>query len=234
MKLNVKLNFDDRKIREAARNGSVQALRSAAAYIYKVARNSIRRRANPDKASLPGTPPYTHSKGIVDFKKSIVFSVDEKNMTALIGPVYIKGGLGNVARLHEFGGDKSQTLENRKKLQRVEIGEYGPIRVKSRNEGLALRSVQHRHAIGRNRWLTNDPLTGDPVVFVKIRTQTQADASTRLRNRLRYQSGGRRPYSASMGIITRSHYPARPFMGPALRKSQERIAPMWRNAIISN
>ena len=217
MKLNVKLNFDDRKVREAARKGSVQALRSAAAYVYKVARNSIRRRANPDKPSLPGTPPYAHSTGPMDIKKSIAFDVDEKNMTAVVGPVHIKGGLGNVARLHEFGGTKKTEKSKKSMAGDWDTAKSGPV------------------AVGKDR----------VIIFGKLRSENQRARAWRISSMpgVRFPNKdekGSARYRAELQkavAIRRKgtlNYSARPYMGPALQKSQGKIAPMWRNAMISN
>ncbi len=229
MKLNVKLNFDDRKVREAARKGCITSLRGAAAYIYKVARNSIRRRVNPDKHSVAGTPPYAHSTGMIDFKKSIMFSVDEKNMTAVIGPVLIKGGLGNAARLQEKGGSLRMRTWDPKEYQReIHKGDRAYVSFrqfkKTDEEVRTEMRANYDYFLARHRRGLSDPKNGFPVKMITIPTKQMAGHATRLKRRMM------RAYSPIKDV----KYPARPYMGPALTKSQGKIAPMWRNAMISN
>ncbi|OQA77864.1 MAG: hypothetical protein BWY31_04427 [Lentisphaerae bacterium ADurb.Bin242] len=217
MKLNVKLNFDASKVEKAARKGCITSLRGAAAYIYKVARNSIRRRVNPDKASPPGTPPYAHSTGITDIKKSIAFKVDEKNMTAVVGPVHIKGGLGNVARLHEFGGTKETEKSKKPMAGDWDTTKAGPVAINKDNVIVfgKLRSDKQRARAWR--------ISSMPGVRY---------ANKKEQGLVRYRAKMRKEQAIQKkGTL---NYPERPYMGPALQKSQEKIAPMWRNAIISN
>lgn len=209
--------FDTQKMKTVEKKASVNSLRRGVAYIYKVARNSIRRRKNPDKPSPPGTPPFAHSTGPMDIKKSIAFEVNEKNMTAVVGPVHIKGGLGNVARLQEFGGVKSVKKSDKPIAGDWDTTKAGPVAVDKDNVIVfgKLRSDRQRARAWR--------ISSMPGVRY---ANNKEQGSVRYRAKMRKEQAIQKK-----GIL---NYPARPFMGPALRKSQEKIAPMWRNSVISN
>ena len=86
------------KVEKAQRPLTVKRV---AAYVRRVAINSMERTPGPSK---PGTPPHTH-KGRL--RRSIFFAVDD-NGVADVGPSWSglqRGGLPPyVGRIHEYGG----------------------------------------------------------------------------------------------------------------------------------
>lgn len=114
-----------------------KALRGASAYLWRVAKNSIKTKTRKVKssyidehgrlrefekfvASPPGEPPYSHQRGAT-WKKSFHFAVDEETMTAYVGPIQGRKGIAPVLEygLHDtvswkvFQGDH---LERRSKI----------------------------------------------------------------------------------------------------------------------
>ena len=101
---------------ERIRKARTVALRRSAAYVWRVAKRSIRpstktappvRTDAPGKeqettryvASPPGKPPLEHGKW---WKSSFHFEVDEGAGEAYIGPI---DGKRHIAPLHEYGGE---------------------------------------------------------------------------------------------------------------------------------
>ena len=91
-----RIEFDDRRILVAVRSGNNIALRRAGAYIRKAARNRV---TTSEKASAPGTPPNTR-RGLL--KQSLLFGVDKRRESVVIGPAESMIGTAMVA--HEVGG----------------------------------------------------------------------------------------------------------------------------------
>ncbi len=91
-----RIEFDDRRILIAVQRGNNIALCRAGAYIRKAARNRV---SASEKASAPGSPPHTR-KGLL--KQSLLFGVDQRRDSVVIGPAESIIGMAMVA--HEFGG----------------------------------------------------------------------------------------------------------------------------------
>lgn len=88
--------FDGKKVRDAARKGSIESLGHAGAAIRVSARHSIRKAKGP---SPPGTPPHTR-KG--KLRGAIKYAVAKDKESVVIGPdVQVTGTAGAA---HEFGG----------------------------------------------------------------------------------------------------------------------------------
>ena len=94
--VSVRLDFGDEPLLGAVKYANRKAMRSAAAYVRKMAVNSVRQ---SKKASSPGTPPNTR-RGLL--KRSILFGVEPDGRSAVIGPAKSFVGLSMTA--HEFGG----------------------------------------------------------------------------------------------------------------------------------
>ena len=92
----VRLDFGDEPLMGAVKLANRRAMRAAAAYVRRVAANSVRRSRN---ASAPGTPPNTR-RGLL--RRSILFGVEPDGRGAVIGPAKSFVGLSMTA--HEFGG----------------------------------------------------------------------------------------------------------------------------------
>jgi hypothetical protein len=88
--------FDGKKVRDAARKGSITSLGHAGAAIRLQARHSIRKGKKPSPA---GTPPHTR-KGRL--RNAIKYAVTEGKQSVVIGPDYVVAADSGVA--HEFGG----------------------------------------------------------------------------------------------------------------------------------
>lgn len=98
-KFSVQAIFDAAKVSRELDKGEQSAIRRAAAYVWKVARNLIKSKKDPDRASKPGQPPFNHA----GFKKSIRFEVSYVGYwEAVIGPE--AGNLGKLGNVLEFGG----------------------------------------------------------------------------------------------------------------------------------
>ena len=99
------VEFKGRDVLLAVHRGTVKALKRAAAYIYRSARNSIRRTLI--KPSQPGRPPHTHrTDKDGNIRDAITFKVDEFNMTARIG---IAEKLGSKKRLAQIASQQCST-----------------------------------------------------------------------------------------------------------------------------
>lgn len=89
--------FDDiDKVTEATKRGNLSALSKAAFSIFKEAQESIK---VSGFASSAGSAP--HSKA-GQLKRSIKYSLDKENESAVIGPQFSL--MGEAASAHEFGG----------------------------------------------------------------------------------------------------------------------------------
>lgn len=199
--------FHHKVIRKAVDKASMGYLRRAGAYVRKIARDFVKHRKNPDVHSLPYHSPYDH----FGLKKSILFGVEDR--TALIGPRYIRGGLANVARLHEFGGKQLITDFNKQLWNEVRIGDTAPV---------TSSYLKKKDTIVR-RNERSDPKTGRPVMWVKIRTKSQAEHSQRVYRRIA-------PLSQKKVLV---RYDPRPYMNPALAKSIPYLPQLWRNSVKS-
>jgi hypothetical protein len=192
-----------------------ETLSQAGDFVRRVARSLVRQRKNPNIASAPGTAPHSHRGGDnPGFKRTIVHAMDGKN-TVLIGPQLVRGGLSNVARVHEFGGTQkilgtAPGLENG-----VDIGDEAPVTIRniSSRKDRIIREDSHV-----------DPKTGRKVVWIKIRTKSQMRHSNRLYRRM----------NKKYGKMVRANYPARPYMRPALDLSRPKLSKFWRGTIKNN
>jgi len=106
------LDADGERMKKAKRT----ALRRSAAYVWRVAKNSIRHSNKTQQhvwkdekgkehiatryvPSPVGKPPFEHGKW---WKSSFHFEVDEDAGEAYIGPI---GGKNKIAPIHEYGGE---------------------------------------------------------------------------------------------------------------------------------
>lgn len=213
MKVYIKTDLDMRAVERAVQKDAPNTLRRAGAYVRAVAKNSIKQRKNPDIASAPGSPPVSHkNKGNPGFKRTILFGVTPSGTSVLVGPMHVKGGLANVGRIHEFGGKRViRAIDADKFDNGLKIGDDGPVTMRHiRKKDSIIRSDPHR-----------DPATGRKVVWIRLRTKTQAEHSTRLYRRMS------RKYARKIAV----NYPARPYMGPALERSAPKLSKFWHNSV---
>jgi len=94
-----KTQFDSKSVLRKVHEGTVRSLGHAAALVRKIAKQSIRFRKDPQKASPEGTPPYTHTRQL---PRAILFAVQKQQEEAVIGPDAGKVDLAGAA--HEHGG----------------------------------------------------------------------------------------------------------------------------------
>jgi len=94
--IKVKYKSNSNELIKKVWDDSITSLNHAAASVRMIAMRSIRKRKG---ASPRGAPPHTHT-GLL--KKSIVYNVDKKTNTAIVGPS--KRIIGPAGMIHEFGG----------------------------------------------------------------------------------------------------------------------------------
>ncbi|MCL2745395.1 MAG: hypothetical protein FWE67_16265, partial [Planctomycetaceae bacterium] len=75
---------------------------------------SMKKGTKKQYASRPGEPPRRHSSAL---RKSIYFALDERRMSAVIGPVKFKGQSQGAAAL-EKGGTVRKTVSSRRRYSR--------------------------------------------------------------------------------------------------------------------
>lgn len=91
-----KVKFDTKKLKRAAKAGSIKSLGHAGASIRLVARRSIKK---SKASSTAGSPPNTR-KGRI--KNAIKYAVSADKQNVVIGPDVEVAGTS--AKAHEFGG----------------------------------------------------------------------------------------------------------------------------------
>lgn len=205
MKANVRTFFYHKRLNKEVTNAQNRFLRRGAAYIRKIARDFVKHRKNPNVHSEPYHSPYDH----FGLRDSILFAVN--GTYAVIGPRLIRGGLNNVARLHEFGGTAMIRDIDPELWNGVNIGDTAPVT----SSHLKAKDIIVR------RESKNDPKTGRPVAWIKIRSKSQARHSTRLYRRM----------GSIMAQKKAVRYLPRPYMKPALEKSIPYLSQLWKNAI---
>jgi hypothetical protein len=205
MKITSRFELHDKKVEKAFERAQHKVLRRCGAYVRKIARDFVKHRSDPNKHSEKLHSPYDH----FGLKRSIIFDTDEN--AAYIGPRYIKRGLANVARLHEFGGQAIVKDIDPDLWHGVKIGSVAPVTLP--NAAKKDKAIRHEARV--------DPKTGRKIVWIKIRTKRQAEHSTRLYHRFMAKNAG--------SILVR--YAPRPYMVPALMKSLPHLSPMWKNSL---
>ena len=117
-----RVRMDGRKVRDAARKGSVQSLGKAGAYLRGIARKSIKVSAEP---APTGHQPHSR-KGRL--KNAILFAVEKARQGVVIGPAAT--AVGRIGHTHEFGGtEPPKKRKARKTNWKLEVGGHGPIAV---------------------------------------------------------------------------------------------------------
>ena len=94
--ITVKYKDESNVLIKKVKDDSINSLSRAGGAVRLTARRSMRKRKGPSKV---GTPPNTHTGGL---KKSILYSVDARAGSVVIGPDATI--VGDFARAHEFGG----------------------------------------------------------------------------------------------------------------------------------
>lgn len=201
-----------RAVERAVEKSTPATLLQAGKYNWRIARALIKQRRNPNKSSAPGRPPHSH-RGAANpgFKRTIAYDLAPDNRSVVIGPKLVRAGLSNIARTHEFGG-----------VQRVRDVDFGLWNKVVRGD---VAPVTAYHAAKKDSIVKTDPnpdpKTGRTVVWIKIRTKTQAAHSRRLYRRMAKKYA---PYRSA-------RYPARPYMRPSLELSRPKISAFWKNSV---
>lgn len=208
-------------VRRALEDMQPKTLMEAGRLTMRVARGFVRQVKNPNVASASGRPPHSHTytkkksgeknKG---FKNTITYALRPDKKAVWIGPQKVIGGLSNFAPTHEFGGQRKIVKGDPDLLNGVKIGDIAPITMKYFYGSLDKIQKKDRNV---------DPKTGRKVVWVRIRTKSQAQHSTRLYNRM---VKAYHPYGYTLG-----KYPARPFMKPSLYAVLPRLPYFWKGVI---
>lgn len=167
--LRARIDFKPEKILKAVNRAKQKVLRRQGAYVRGIAKRKIKRRKNPDKHSLPGTAPYTHTGKL---KNSIWYSAEKEQ--AVIGPT--RSGIGNVGALHEFGGMHRVRFSTPFKSS-YNIGDVGPVSI--------TRYKRSFRSQKRGYYDTDN----SPVALVAIKSKRQASHATRLAKRLNRKYG---------------------------------------------
>ena len=116
--MKVEIELDDRLVMAKASAGSLAALRRSGAYIRTSARHKVH--LSPT-ASAPGTPPHSRRGSL---KRALLFGVDKKRSTVLIGPS-VKF-LGSSLTAHEFGGVYRRERYQRRPLMGPTLQQTAP------------------------------------------------------------------------------------------------------------
>ena len=104
------LFFDSPKILRSVDKTTRKVLSRFGAFVRRTAKQSIRKRK---KASVPGTPPSSHT-GLL--KRFIFFGYDRQKDSVVIGPTRLtEGSRGDAPSLLEYGG--RTTLKGKKKTR---------------------------------------------------------------------------------------------------------------------
>lgn len=201
-KLKTSSTFKQQAIRQRSDQTSLGALYKASAYLRTSARRSIRKSGRP---AQPGRPPHTYRGQL---KRSILFAVDKKRLSALIGPS--ASLISDIAKYHEFGG--VQTSKGERKVY-VHHG-VGPIDFRP---GYTNPTYSKSKLLkGRKFARVKGGYQG--VVFAKLKTAQQVQRATFLDRQL----------WSDQSLVKKRRYPRRPFMGPALQASASQLKSIFR------
>ena len=94
--MNYEVEFDEKGLLARISQATASILRRTGAYIRRVAQRKVQTSPNP---STPGSPPHSRRGAL---KRGLLFGVESKTGSVLIGPSYNFVGTSMVA--HEFGG----------------------------------------------------------------------------------------------------------------------------------
>jgi hypothetical protein len=206
------LNMMPKNVLKAVNKTAPRTLLQSGKYIWGIARSLIKQRRNPDASSAPGTPVYSHQNNFSSgFKKTIVYALAPDGRSIVVGPKAVSGGLTELARSHEFGGTRMVNKVDPELYNGVRIGAVAPVTQQYIAKRDSVVSRDNRH----------DPRTGRSVSWIRIRTRSQAEHSTRLYKRMI------RRYPQKVMAF----YPARPFMRPALELGRPKLSGFWKNSV---
>lgn len=94
--MKMEIEFDEQGLIARVAQASIAVLKRMGAYVRTVARRKVHL---SDKPSLPNSPPHSRRGAL---KRSILFGVEKRERTVLIGPGF--RFIGTSLAAHEFGG----------------------------------------------------------------------------------------------------------------------------------
>lgn len=162
-----------------------------------------RRSISKRKTSKPSEPGKPPRSPTGRLKASIAFNVDREAGEAVIGPA--RAAIALIGHTHEFGGKESPKRGRaRGGLWRgLHVGGIGPVR--------------NAAPAGAKK---------PQLVFAPLTSLAQVQRAKALIAELEL------PPSVTGAPSTNDRdYPPRPFMGPALRRSRDRLPAFWRNTV---
>ena len=204
--------FDSGVVRAMLDGKTREALNRAGALVRTIARRSMAYRAGTDLHSPPGTPPYAHPKTGASLRRHLYYSYDPRARTVVVGPVPL-GIAAGVPAVHEFGYSGMRVLRNRRRRRR-KLGGVGEIRLVT-----ATRTVMADSPTGRDAVAWEDTSTG--AVYARLWTPAQVRRSNELNERL----------YGSWWVMKKVHYPARPYMAPALAAARPSLPRFWATSV---
>ena len=244
--IEAKTEFHGQKIQAKANKGGLAGLYKSAASLMRVARQKIRFRKN--KSSIPGQPPFQHSKGGNSFKHTIQFAIDKENLTAYIGPQKVSDRRGkDVPRTLEFGGMTSPSANpNWYQVNNVPEGMnnvsaiaswllkqgYGPIFMAGSESGVINQAAAGRARYSRARISAERKVNSNHKLFQYIRRRKIKGTNKTVfympfpiktfRQARRAAENIVQYYG--MPTIKPRHIAPRPFMAPTLSESKNSLA----------
>ena len=99
MKIDTKIKDETKKAKREFDRANLRNIYKASGFALKVARRKIKKKKK-GQASPPGTPPHTHDARVL--KRAMVFEVEEKEQSSVLGPRFSRVGRSAVAQ--EYGG----------------------------------------------------------------------------------------------------------------------------------
>lgn len=198
----VKTQDDTAKLVRRYKKAYPQTFRAAGAYIRAIAQKSIKKTTSQEP-SPPGKPPKTRAKE-GGLRKAIAYAAEKESV--VIGPT--QSGVGKIGHTHEFGGQEPPKTPPvaRKYNWRLVIGGHGPIRIK-----------------------------GSSVIVGRLTSAAQVERAKELApaametSEVQYLDSLMAHWTTGRSKVRK--YPARPFMGPALQRSKERLPRLWANSV---
>ena len=203
------------KVVRRSRADTITSLQRAAAYIRGIVRRSISKKA---KVGPPGKPPHSPTGRL---KASIRYAVERTAGVAVIGPS--RAAIALIGQTHEFGGVEPPRRPTRDSIYaNIRVGGVGPIAIRGRKNLRRVKAVRRGNSAALKRTLGR-------LVWVELDTAAQVERSKRLLEQLELPPS--RTGAPSRAV---RRYPPRPFMGPALQRSRDRLPAFWRNYLRGN
>lgn len=95
VEIKVRTRMDVQKVLRRSRRGGLDSLGRAGAYLRTVMKRTLGNRKNPRAPGQPASSPTGHAR------RSILFAVDKRSESVIVGPSYRR--VGRAMYAHEFG-----------------------------------------------------------------------------------------------------------------------------------